>query len=72
MRTFKMKPIVIKKEFHCTCEQCERGRRFYRNIDKLPKKEREWMDNLYNYFFEIEAELDMQRAHEADKRKRKR
>lgn len=57
-------PSVKKhsKAYQCYCALCLRSRKFERLIKPLRKTDREWMDALYNHFFEIEAELEMIRA----------
>jgi hypothetical protein len=46
----------------CKCNLCLTGRRFKRNVAKLPKKEREWMLGVYDSAFDAWAELEMIRA----------
>lgn len=48
--------------YQCHCALCARSRKFERIIKRLKKRDREWMDHLYNYFFDIEAELELVRA----------
>lgn len=67
-------PVSIKptSSTQCQCRLCLRGRRFWRNTAKLRKTERDWMRGFYDYVFEAEAEVEMQRAWEHDETRRKR
>lgn len=51
------------KERECNCNSCQRNRRFFRAVEKLPKADQKWMVNFYNYVMEIETELEMRNAH---------
>lgn len=54
--------VVNRRSFKCNCDFCQRGRRFYKNTEKLPKTERDWMRGFYDAILNAECEEEMHKA----------
>lgn len=48
----------------CTCYRCKHLRKFERIVDKLPEKDREWMESFYLDFAEAMIELERREMRE--------
>lgn len=50
----------------CDCDLCKRHRWFEKQLKRLPKSERDWVEQIYNALFEAESEADMANAYIAE------
>lgn len=52
----------VRNPFKCQCFLCKRSARYYKNISKLPREERDWMRAFYEYVMDFECERSMQES----------